>query len=172
MATTSNPASARSRATASRHIGWSSTTITLTGSCARASRRRRLIVRRRCSAFPPCDRSRSARPSEPSARPPCPGPAPRSSSACRRGRAAAPGSTGRRRAAPRPRPAASRPSGMPGPSSRTVTITASGSSSTRIQARAPSPACLRTLSRAAPTAAASSRGRRRPAAPGRPARRR
>ena len=38
VATTSNPASARSRATASRHIGWSSATTTVTA-CGSAARR-------------------------------------------------------------------------------------------------------------------------------------
>ena len=82
---------------------------------------------------------------------------------CRRGRRSGRGSTAPRRAGPRPRPRSSRPAGMPGPSSRTVTTTRSPRSSSSTQAGASGADVARARCRGRP---ARRRPARWPRAPG------
>ena len=120
VATTSKPSSARSRATASRQIGWSSTTITVGGIA-------------QLPILP------SAAPSVPTR---C-RPGPVSTPPCRPASSSAPQSISRFPPDPRATASSSRPAGIPTPSSRMLTVTASPRSSSRTYARASAPAVRR-----------------------------
>ena len=180
------PGSVRSRATASRHIGWSSatTTVTACGSAARPAEPPRRPPRERPGRpGPPVITSSPS--SGASAPPSCPRPrASRSTGRAPRGPSIRPADAWPRPSCPVAAASANRPGATPTPSSRTVTTTCSPSSSSSTQAEAPSPACRRRCPAPARTAAAElarrpgarahgvGRGRRRAPCPRRSGRRR